>query len=260
MTYKFKREPDSGLILVNIEIDNKYELKMILDTGATNTTIDNNALYLLGYDLKDNIGTVKIETANGVIETEVFEIDFFESLGLTKEKFQIQVYDFLAHGIFSDYNGLLGLDFFEGTKFCIDMKENTITILWYFLPGFLTHLQTFFLSQFYVNCHKIINIILGWNEIKERAVRFSKEWQNAFNEEADAKQFLIEFFNVFGIYNPLTMPPDLVKAHNELDKAVDLAYRPQPFVNETKRIEYLFELYDKYTAGLFAKEKKRQRR
>jgi len=129
MTYKFKREPDSGLILVNIEIDNKYELKMILDTGATNTTIDNNALYLLGYDLKDNIGTVKIETANGVIETEVFEIDFFESLGLTKEKFQIQVYDFLAHGIFSDYNGLLGLDFFEGTKFCIDMKENTITIL-----------------------------------------------------------------------------------------------------------------------------------
>jgi len=56
------------------------------------------------------------------------------------------------------------------------------------------------------------------------------------------------------------MPPDLVKAHNELNKAVDLAYRPQPFANETKRIEYLFELYDKYTAGLFAKEKKRQRR
>ena len=44
MTYKFKREPESGLILVNIEIDSKYELKMILDTGATNTTIDSNAL------------------------------------------------------------------------------------------------------------------------------------------------------------------------------------------------------------------------
>jgi hypothetical protein len=56
------------------------------------------------------------------------------------------------------------------------------------------------------------------------------------------------------------MPPELVKAHNELDKAVDLAYRPQPFANETKRIEYLFELYDKYTAGLFAKEKKQKRR
>lgn len=59
------------------------------------------------------------------------------------------------------------------------------------------------------------------------------------------------------LYNPLTMPPALVKAHNELDKAVDLAYRPQPFINETKRIEYLFELYDKYTAGLFPAEKKK---
>ena len=128
MNYKFKREPESGLILVNVEIDDKYELKMILDTGATNTTIDSNALYLLGYDLKDNIGSVEIETANGIIETEIFEINSFASLGMTKYNFQIQVYDFLAHGIFSDYNGLLGLDFLEGTKFCIDTRENTITL------------------------------------------------------------------------------------------------------------------------------------
>ncbi len=128
MTYQFKREPESGLLLVNIEIDHKFELKMILDTGATNTTIDSNALYLLGYDLKDTVGSVEIETANGIIETAIFEIDTFVSLGLTKQKFQIQVYDFLAHGIFSDYNGLIGLDFLEGTKFCVDTRENTITL------------------------------------------------------------------------------------------------------------------------------------
>ena len=128
MTYKFRRESESGLILVNIEIDGRYEMKMILDTGATNTTIDSNALYLLGYDLKDNIGTVEIETANGIIETAIFEVNVFSSLGLTKEKFQVQVYDFLAHGIYSDYNGLLGIDFLEGTKFCIDTRENTLTI------------------------------------------------------------------------------------------------------------------------------------
>ncbi len=128
MIYKFKREPESGLILVNIEIDYKYELKMILDTGCSNTTIDSNALYLLGHDLKDSIGTVEIETANGVVETQVYELNTFGSLGMVKQNFQIQVYDFLAHGIFSDYNGLLGLDFLEGTKFCIDTIENTITI------------------------------------------------------------------------------------------------------------------------------------
>jgi predicted aspartyl protease len=126
--YKFRRESDSGLIIVGVEIDEKFELKMVLDTGATNTTIDSNALYLFGYDLKDNIGTVEIETANGIIETEVFEISSFSSLGITQKQFQIQVYDFLAHGIFSDYNGLLGLDFLEGTNFCLDTKQNLITI------------------------------------------------------------------------------------------------------------------------------------
>lgn len=60
------------------------------------------------------------------------------------------------------------------------------------------------------------------------------------------------------LYDPHTMPPVLVKAHQQLDKAVDLCYRPQPFPNETKRIEFLFELYDKYTAGLFVKEKKKK--
>lgn len=128
MNYHFKREPESGLIIVSIEIDRKYELKMVLDTGCTNTTIDSNALHLLGYNLTDTIGTVEIETANGIITTEVFEVSFFTSLGLTKDDFQIQVYDFLAHGIFSDYNGLLGLDFLEGKTFCVDTVQNIITI------------------------------------------------------------------------------------------------------------------------------------
>ena len=51
------------------------------------------------------------------------------------------------------------------------------------------------------------------------------------------------------------MPPELVKAHQELDKAVDFAYRPQPFPSEAKRMEFLFELYEKYTANLFTREK-----
>lgn len=59
------------------------------------------------------------------------------------------------------------------------------------------------------------------------------------------------------LYDPLTMPPALVKAHNELDKAVDLAYRSQPFTTEANRMVFLFELYEKYTADLFSKGKKK---
>jgi hypothetical protein len=31
---------------------------------------------------------------------------------------------------------------------------------------------------------------LGWNEVKERALRFSKEWEDASNEESEAMQLL----------------------------------------------------------------------
>ena len=53
------------------------------------------------------------------------------------------------------------------------------------------------------------------------------------------------------LYDPVTMPPDLVKAHQALDKAVDLCYRPQAFGSELVRIEFLFGLYEQYTAPMF---------
>ena len=53
------------------------------------------------------------------------------------------------------------------------------------------------------------------------------------------------------LYDPLCMPAILVKAHQALDKAVDLCYRPQAFMNELSRIEYLFGLYESYSAPMF---------
>ncbi len=40
---------------------------------------------------------------------------------------------------------------------------------------------------------------LTWNEIKDRALAFSREWTKAKSEDADTKPFWIEFFHVFGI-------------------------------------------------------------
>ena len=62
------------------------------------------------------------------------------------------------------------------------------------------------------------------------------------------------------LYNPLTMPPTLIKAHNDLDKAVDSAYRTAPFTSEANRMVYLFELYEKYTVDLFTKEKPKKKK
>jgi N-6 DNA Methylase len=60
------------------------------------------------------------------------------------------------------------------------------------------------------------------------------------------------------LYDPLTMPPDLVKAHQILDKAVDLCYRSQAFVNELNRIEFLFGLYETLSTPLLKPEKKQK--
>jgi hypothetical protein len=74
-------------------------------------------------------------------------------------------------------------------------------------------------------------------------------------------QIILDIRNEFStnslaeLYDQSSMPPALVKAHNDLDKAVDLAYRPQAFTSEANRMEFLFERYEKYTADLFSIEK-----
>ncbi len=40
---------------------------------------------------------------------------------------------------------------------------------------------------------------LSWNEIKNRAITFSHEWQNETSENAEAKSFWDDFFHVFGV-------------------------------------------------------------
>ncbi|HNW92331.1 MAG TPA: class I SAM-dependent DNA methyltransferase [bacterium] len=47
------------------------------------------------------------------------------------------------------------------------------------------------------------------------------------------------------LYDPVSMPPELTTAHQELDRAVDTAYGKTTFVNELARIALLFELYQK---------------
>jgi len=62
------------------------------------------------------------------------------------------------------------------------------------------------------------------------------------------------------LYDPLAMPPALVKAHAKLDRTVDLCYRSQPFQNDRQRVEYLFALYEKLTAPLIPPAKKKSAR
>ncbi len=64
------------------------------------------------------------------------------------------------------------------------------------------------------------------------------------------------------IYDPDLMPPDLRRAHQAIDRAVDRLYRLKSFSSEHDRVEYLFMLYEKMYAPLAAmmQEKPKRRR
>ena len=62
------------------------------------------------------------------------------------------------------------------------------------------------------------------------------------------------------LYDPDLMPPNLRRAHQALDRAVDRLYRPGGFTSERKRVEHLFMLYEKMRTPLEAARQKRPRR
>jgi hypothetical protein len=128
MTYEFEKDAVSGLILVYILLDEMYEFKMMLDTGASYTTFDINPLYIAKYPIGNIIETGTVETASGMMEVDIIQTKDISALGHTVRGMKVQMYDFLKHGILSDYDGLLGLDFFKNTKFAIDMNNQTIEV------------------------------------------------------------------------------------------------------------------------------------
>lgn len=158
---------------------------------------------------------------------------------------------------------------------------------------------------------------LSWNEIKTRAIAFSREWEHESSEDADnnfpwsgisvraersrpqggeveapaghpstsvagaadaqdergaklreaieqAAQAVLDARAAFpgstlaDLYDPTTMPPALVKAHQALDRTVDAAYtRPAPgrrskrvFNTDAERVAFLFERYQQLTSLL----------
>jgi predicted aspartyl protease len=127
-THSFKRKSPDSLIVVPCYVG--YDkLALALDTGASHTTLDLTPLLIAGYEMKDAIRTEQIETASGVIEAHVFVVKEFSSLDIRRQNIEICAYDFLAYHLITDFDGVLGLDFFENIKFCIDMQHNVITTL-----------------------------------------------------------------------------------------------------------------------------------
>ena len=92
---------------------------------------------------------------------------------------------------------------------------------------------------------------LSWNEIKDRALKFSQEWAEASNEDADAKPFLVEFFNVFGITSRRVASFEhRVKKLDDSDGYIDLLWKGTVLVEMKSRGKNLDRAYEQARAYL----------
>jgi Aspartyl protease len=123
----YTRQTDESLIVVNCLLD-QHDLALALDTGASHTTIDLSPLIIAGYEIANAIKTVQIETASGIIDAYVFKVKALSAIGVTRNDLEICAYDFFSYQLITDFDGVLGLDFFEDNKLCIDFKKNLLTI------------------------------------------------------------------------------------------------------------------------------------
>lgn len=125
--HKFHLETEDSLIVVGCQI-NHDNFSLALDTGASHTVIDSTALLIAGYEPEDALRKVRLETASGVIDADVFEVQRFSALGIIKEQFQLCAYDFIGSNILTDFDGVLGLDFFKDKDLNISFRRFEIVV------------------------------------------------------------------------------------------------------------------------------------
>src|SRR5664280_862797 len=95
---------------------------------------------------------------------------------------------------------------------------------------------------------------LSWNEIKTRALAFSKEWQDETSEKAEAKSFWDDYFNVFGISRRRVASfEEPVKKLGDKQGFIDLFWKGVLVVEHKSRGKNLDKAYSQslnYFAGL----------
>lgn len=119
---------DEGVILIDAYINDAFTLRLALDTAASQTTLDKNMLMMFGFTAEQSLGKSMVETSNGIIFVENYRLHSIEALGVRLSGLVVSAYDFIAHGITPEYDGVLGLDFLRKHKFCVDIRKGEISV------------------------------------------------------------------------------------------------------------------------------------
>jgi len=103
----------------------RFDLKLILDTGATNSLIRDAALAAVGYDPDASPARTIVTTGSGLVSVPIILLNRFSALGVHRLGFPV-----LCHTlpVGAGVDGLLGLDFLRGTEVPLDFRLGRIEL------------------------------------------------------------------------------------------------------------------------------------
>lgn len=117
------------LIVDNVNLNDKANVKFIFDTGASYVTISTVLANRLGISTA-NVPTMKIMTGSGYIDAPKITIKKIEVNGLAAYNVEALIADLPMHtsGAAEDVAGLLGLSFMKDFKVTVDRTHNQIIL------------------------------------------------------------------------------------------------------------------------------------
>lgn len=122
----FKLNPDASVILVDAELkgpERSHKIRMIVDTGASFTLINQEVLAFVGYDLARSKRRSKITTASGIEYVPFLEIRRLEALAQSVNNLEV-----CGHTLPPDLpaEGLLGLNFLRHFNVHFDFIDGSL--------------------------------------------------------------------------------------------------------------------------------------
>jgi hypothetical protein len=124
----FSFDPNTGLIIVPTKVVGPKKnilINLALDTGATKTMINWDALVLIGYDPAIISNRIQMTTGSGIEYVPLIEIEQIETLGTIKTDLTIMCHTLPPS---ATVDGVLGWDFFRGYRLTIDFIDGFIEI------------------------------------------------------------------------------------------------------------------------------------
>jgi len=121
--------PKRGPIFVLAQVSGPHRstnLKLLLDTGATRTTIKRSTLIHLGFDPERDGSPGKLITGSTTESIRIVTLTRLFALGQNRIGFRVA-----AHRIPPEANidGLLGLDFFQDHILTLDFQNGSLTLI-----------------------------------------------------------------------------------------------------------------------------------